>query len=50
MSTPFGVPATGPARHRATASTATFDSPLLIWWVIVVLIAAVIVAGLFAMA
>ncbi|WP_156764355.1 MULTISPECIES: hypothetical protein [unclassified Mycobacterium] len=50
MSTQFGVSATGPARHRATATAGAFESSLLMWWVIVVLIAAVIVAGIFAMA
>ncbi|WP_156622767.1 hypothetical protein [Mycobacterium sp. 852014-50255_SCH5639931] len=50
MSTQFGVPASGPPRHRAAMSTGAFESSLLMWWVIVVLIAAVIVAAIFAMA
>ncbi|WP_374025614.1 hypothetical protein [Mycobacterium sp. HNNTM2301] len=50
MSTPFGAPAAGSPRRPVTASTGAFDSSPLMWWVIVVLIAAVIVAGLCAMA
>ncbi|WP_156349637.1 MULTISPECIES: hypothetical protein [unclassified Mycobacterium] len=50
MSTQFGVSATGPARHRAAVATGSLEPSLLIWWVIGLLIAVVIFAGILAMA